>query len=268
MSFFSNNIGSVIHPSTSINTSAYTYYQVYASTSSQAIINNQPIVLAAGMKLNIPIKTITVSSGSVFCIGDKINVYNDTRIIGGYYSLTGETFITITAATEQTILSEPFGLNGLDGLGFPYYNPPSGWTSDPNNIFYGDNDIIPFCNVVGSSGTIFSILSNGNNSTDYTTTKVISTIGKTNIKLNFNEYRGQTTTPPPLILEYSPNNGSTWSAITWTETSTILSWVNSGDILLPIGAENKSQLKIRYGIVGNSSGELTAIDDFTVKATF
>lgn len=173
-----------------------------------------------------------------------------------------------TRTTEQPILYEPFGLNGLNGLGFPYYNTPSGWTNDSEVVFYGDSDVIPFCDIVDSSGTIYCAFSNGSATQQYLITKAISTTGKTNIKLNFNEYRGLTTIPPSLTLDYSPDNGSTWLSIVWTETSTILNWVNSGDINLPSNAENKSQLKIRIGMLGDGSGEITAIDDFKIKATF
>jgi len=196
----------------------------------------------------------------------ELNLYK--RELQNFNPLTNNHNSVTTGPTEQIILNEPFGLNGLDIAGFPYYNPPINWTSDPNTVFYGDSDTIPFCALSGSSGTVFSLLANGNNNTDYITTKAISTVGKTNIKLNFNEYRGLTAAPPAMMLDYSPDNGTNWVSITWTETNTILSWINSGDISLPVGAENKAQLKIRYGIVGNSSGEFVSIDDFIVKATF
>lgn len=173
-----------------------------------------------------------------------------------------------TSTSEQIILNEPFGLNGLDMSGFPYYKSPLDWTNDPDVLFYGSSDIIPFCNIENSSGTIYAAFANGIISQDYLITKTISTVNKTNIKLNFNEYRGTTSISPPLTLDYSPNNGSTWFPITWNETSNILTWVNSGNISLPIGAENKSQLKIRIGMSTDGTGELTAIDDFKVLATF
>ncbi len=176
--------------------------------------------------------------------------------------------------TEQTIYSEPFGLNGVNGSfgGFPYYNYPTGWVGDPNYvnwIVYGDSDITPFCNLSNSSGTMFLAFANSGVILETVETLAISTIGKTNIKVNFNIYKGHATgITPPLDLYYSPDNGSNWYSITWTEPVTTLTWVNSGDISLPIGAENKAQLKIRFSVTGDNTGESIAIDDFTVKATF
>ena len=171
--------------------------------------------------------------------------------------------------SEKIILNEPFGLNGVNGSGFPYYNYPTNWTGDPNWIVYGDSDVTPFCNLLGSSGTMFLTFANGNSLLEVMNTKSISTINKTNIKINFNIYKGYSTgITPPLNLYYSPDNGSNWFTIPWIEPVVTLSWVNSGNIILPIGAENKSQLKIRFSITGDSSGENIAIDDFKVLATF
>lgn len=174
---------------------------------------------------------------------------------------------------EHTILSEPFGLAGVAGSGVPYYNIPTGWTRSFNTItgfdFSDPGSDVPQCNVAGSSATIGGVFSNANVRQEYLTTKAISTVGMVNIKLNFNEYRGDLIgNPPPLTLDYSINNGSTWTSITWTETVLNLIWVASGDITLPSNAQNISQLKIRFGIFGDASNEFVSLDDVTIKATY
>lgn len=202
----------------------------------------------------------------------EMNLYK--KELQNFNPLTNTHNSVTVGPTEQTILTEPFGLNGVNGGfgGFPYYNYPTGWVGNPNYanwIVYGDSDIIPFCALPSSSGTMYLAFANGNLILETVETLAISTIGKTNIKINFNEYRGYATgLTPPLDLYYSPDNGSNWFPITWTEPVTTLTWVNTGDISLPVGAENKSQLKIRFSATGDGTGENIAIDDFIVKATF
>lgn len=202
----------------------------------------------------------------------EMNLYK--KELQNFNPLTNNHNGVTTGPTEQTIYTEPFGLNGINvgSGGFPYYNYPTGWTGTPdyvNWLVYGDSDVTPFCSLPGSSGTMYLAFANGNIGLEVVNTIAISTISKTNIKINFNEYRGYATgLTPPLDLYYSPDNGSNWFPITWTEPVTTLAWVNTGDISLPVGAENNAQLKIRFSTTGDASAESIAIDDFIVKATF
>lgn len=198
----------------------------------------------------------------------EMNLYK--KELQNFNPLTNNSNNTTTGPTEQTILSEPFGQNGVSGLGLPYYNIPSSWTRSHTTIVGFDDPIeIPSCNLPDSSGGVLLVFSNSFIRQEYLTTLALSTIGKTNIKLNFNEYRGYLIgSPPPLTIEYSPNNGSTWFNVTWTETPLDLTWVNTGDINLPVGAENISQLKIRFGVLGDGSTEYVVLDDVKIKATF
>ena len=259
-----NQIFSIIVSASSANFTAHTYSRVYSTINTTPIINGSLISMAAGTSLPMNVSSISPTTG-VFLLGDKVNVATDTPIIGGSYSTMG--------AREQTILYEPFGLNGVTGSGAPYYNVPSGWTRSHITIVGFDatdpDSEIPPCDIVGSSGTILLAFSNANVRQEYLTTKAISTLGMTNVKLSFNEYRGTLVGgSPPLTLEYSPNNGSTWSAITWTETVLDLTWVATGNINLPNGAANVQQLKLRFGVLGDASGEYVLLDDVTIKATF
>lgn len=174
---------------------------------------------------------------------------------------------------EHTILNEPFGLAGINSFGIPYYNIPTGWAKSHITVigfdFSDAGSDIPQCNIVGSSATIGLVFSNANVRQEYLTTSAISTVGMVSIKLNFNEYRGTFIgNPPPLTLEYSINNGSTWTSITWTETVLGLTWVNTGDINLPANAQNITQLKIRFGVFGDAANEYVSLDDIKIKATY
>lgn len=173
-----------------------------------------------------------------------------------------------SSSVTSTLISEPFGLAGVAALGLPYYNIPTGWTKSHISVTgFDDNATIPTCTIPSTSGGVLLTWGNSNVGNTYLTTKAVSTVGKAIVKLSFNEYRGITATSPYLFVEYSPNNGTTWFSSGWTDTTPDLTWTAYTNIVLPIGAGNVPQLKVRFGILADASGEAVSIDDVLITAT-
>lgn len=64
-----NGINSIIHLSSSADTSGYTYTQVYAGAGASPVINGVTVVMAAGSTIDVVVNTIS-STANVYVIGD------------------------------------------------------------------------------------------------------------------------------------------------------------------------------------------------------
>lgn len=126
-----NNIYSLVVPATNADFNKHVYYQVYASTNSTLIINGTFVTLKAGRTLNIVVNNIAVATGTVYLLGEKLDVPNDTSIIGGSYTITG------TTASSEMLETPP-----IDGYAF-WFRADGLSTGTTNN--YG---------IVDSSGSV------------------------------------------------------------------------------------------------------------------
>lgn len=94
---------------------------------------------------------------------------------------------------------------------------------------------------------------------------VISTSGQSGIKVTYgarktNAYTGA------ITFEWS-SNGTTWTAITYTDVTNNASWkaINGGSaITLPAGADNQANLRFRWTFVRTNTSGNYRIDDFIV----
>jgi hypothetical protein len=163
----------------------------------------------------------------------------------------------------ETLLYEPFGLNGDAITGFPNQLLPVGWSSSVSSdiIVYGDNDVIPFCDVLNSSGTSFLVFPNSSSGTDSVTTDTMSTYGYKDIKMSFNYYLNSGGSQISLL--YSPS-GASFSSLTYSLNIDDDQWHSTGWINLPSNVENLTNLKIKFQFIGDSSGLLSAIDDVKI----
>lgn len=101
-----------------------------------------------------------------------------------------------------------------------------------------------------------------------TLTNPISTVNKTNITVYFSEWLTGSFDRTKIQLEYSINNGSTWTVTSFTSTASTSTNTTLRSFTLPPAAAGVSQLKIRFST--NSTFTTTGsyrIDDFAVYGT-
>lgn len=205
-------------------------------------------------------------------------------------------FYFVAAATGFTppalpLLYEPFGLDGVYSNGSPatpntigfgpqssIRRPPAGWTSNSMNddIYFvlGINSVGVNCDVVDSSGgTCMALIrGNGYGPGQYIQTKSFSTVGKTNITVDFNLYDDfniDTSLYTKLTIEYSVDN-SIWTPVSYTmsdDSGATQGWIPVNQITLPIGAENEATVYLRFILDDDGSFNQICIDDLTIRGT-
>ena len=98
--------------------------------------------------------------------------------------------------------------------------------------------------------------------TEVLTSKNVSTLGYHSITLKYDRrVIAPLGAPMTLTVDYSPNGGSTWTTLEVVSTSS--PWTNKTWSLSP-SADNVSQLKIRFSIVGTDGTDHAYIDNVTV----
>ncbi len=165
---------------------------------------------------------------------------------------------------QRQLFGEVFGQDGLDGAGFPYYNLPGSWTYDALDIsFYGNNDIIPFCDVPGSYtlNGVFMLFSNTSGYLDNVYTYSISKGNYKDLTLEWNEYKN---VGAPDINIYWSTDAITWNPITYTPPTADSTW-RAVITTLDAAVNSVSSLYLKFEQQSDLSGNLIAIDDIKLK---
>ena len=76
-----NRIFSIIHLAANTDFSAYTYSQVYAGAATTATINGVSVVMAAGSRLDVVLKSI--AGANVYALGDPKDTFTGGVVLGG-----------------------------------------------------------------------------------------------------------------------------------------------------------------------------------------
>lgn len=201
---------------------------------------------------------------------------NNSGIFGGTFELTspGAVTKTVTLSAQLTnqvvVYFEDFDTASVSVSNPPdQYKFPTGWT-DPSSPYeplidvfvYDDGGIsVPYSSGSGLRSLIFLDASVGLVSV---TSAPFSTIGKSDLTLDFLMVRSSAATPPNIVLEWSDDN-STWNTLSYTQISNDDTWYNVNTINLPSGAENKANIYLKFSQTADGGGNFTAIDDVLVR---
>lgn len=174
-----------------------------------------------------------------------------------------------------TLYTETFDDAAVSGTpGAPQYKYPAGWTDpagepaepltaefqvyDDGGVAYQYSDV----DIPAASGLRNLVFSNGGSNTESVTTKPTSTVGRSNIIIEFLMYRQPGC--PAFTIEWSDDN-STWNNLAYAPPSADFVWHAVGPVSLPVGANNKANIYFKFTVVGDGTGAFVAIDDFVVK---
>ncbi len=205
-----------------------------------------------------------------FIIWTSDQVANRSSIksnIKSYYSITSN---PVAIIPTEIIFGENSASINFGGL--PYMNFPKRWIhpefsdSDDNyNWFiYNDTNLIPQCDVVDSSGDSYLMsidayqFSVGEGI--FLGLPVISTIGKSNITFNVNQYR--IPSAPTTMLKWS-TDGITYNDVTFTDVASDSEWHPATPVVLPSSCDNQVLLYLQIGIT--SSGVNAAIAESPIS---
>lgn len=182
--------------------------------------------------------------------------------ITSYYSLGSD-------IVNRLPFLEIFGQDGELAPGEEYYTPRQ-WVGNNGGSDVSVYDLFakiayPNCNVPGSSGGPSLVFINAIGAPVELVTRPISTIGKTNITVQWNETIMALGTEL-LSLEWSVDNVS-WNSVSITAPTPDGLWHAITPIVLPAGANNKHTLYFKFVYNSDGSGLFTAIDDFRVTGT-
>jgi hypothetical protein len=238
-------------------------------TTANFTLNNAPTGLTVASVLWVSATQAVVTLA--FDGTDFDTDYTNFRIVVAATELTRQVALTsnamtITAVIEtETLLLEIFGQDGLDGMGA--YNFPVDWvvSGEPDQFVVEDGDNnTGQCDVAGSSAE--QVLAFYHNSTNSSSVKTapISTIGKSNIKVRWNEINTNFS-GNQFTLEWS-TNGSTWFNVTLPTIPSDFVWHQRAFVSLPAGANNQATLYFRLTKVGDGIASVDGIDDFQVTA--
>ncbi|MBY0424694.1 MAG: hypothetical protein K2Q22_03570, partial [Cytophagales bacterium] len=169
----------------------------------------------------------------------------------------------LVSGQTQIGLTEQFGSSSTGSLGI-FTTSTTNWTTSntsPRSSTYS--------NPIAASGGFHARLGSGNkNLTFLTLSNSISTVNKTNITLYFSEWITSPFTVSNIQLDYSINNGATWTTSTFSSSATTSSNTTLRSFTLPTVCENVSQLKIRFSVKNSySSSGFYRIDDFAIFGT-
>lgn len=227
---------------------------------SAVTLNVAPI--AAGVK-NYTILSIDGKAQEILIFSGGNQTINKSAIknnITSYYSLGSD-------IVNRLPFLEIFGQNG--SLGSGQYNVPRQWVpSDGGANITSYNLFVAAgysnCDVPGSSGGPSLVFVNSGVGSVEIKVRPVSTIGKTNITVSWNEMRQAGCVN--LQMEWSTDL-VTWNSIAITEPTADETWYANTPVVLPAGANNKHTLYLKFIQVGDGTGFFTAIDDFRVTGT-
>lgn len=158
-----------------------------------------------------------------------------------------------------TVYGENFG--GAGNTSFP-----SGWTSatgdwviDPN---VNNGGGVPECTIPLSSGNSVLAGSDGGSGSEQAITQSFSTLGTTNLVVNYNCYRS--VGAPTVLLEVSSNNITYTTVPGWTDVVADDAWHAITQFTLPASMENLPTVFLRWSYTASGNGFFFAMDDINI----
>lgn len=168
----------------------------------------------------------------------------------------------IVNAQTVTVYTENFGGAGTSTFPVAWTSATGDWIIDPN---VNNGGGVPPCTLALSSGNSVLAGSDGVASAENAVTESFSTIGITNLVVNYNAYRSSG--GPVVTLEASSDN-ITYTVIPgWADVIADDTWRSVTQFTLPISMENQSTVYLRWRYTGTSNGFFFAIDDIKVIGT-
>ncbi len=162
---------------------------------------------------------------------------------------------------QLTIYSEDFGGIGNTTLPSSWTSATGDWIIDPNDLNGGG---VPVCGLPLSSGnSVLAGSDNGGN--ENAVSAPFSTVGKTNIIVNYNAYRS--TGAPNVVLEVSSDNVTYIPIPGWSDVVADDAWHPVNQFTLPVSMENQATVYLRWSYTATGNGFFFAYDDIIVKAT-
>ncbi|SIQ63762.1 MULTISPECIES: T9SS type A sorting domain-containing protein [Chryseobacterium] len=176
------------------------------------------------------------------------------------YSLVAVAMLATASFAQTTLLSENFGTTSA---------LPSGWTSTSSTNGWNINTASASSGYSGASGgSNAAFAGTGTNGVTHSLTySNLSTVGYSNINVIWGG-RGTSSFNQNVNFQWS-TDGTVWNNVTYTYNKNSGTWdlVNGGvAIQLPAGAENASNLRLRWSSVTSNSGNYR-IDDVKVVGT-
>lgn len=234
---------------------------------------------ACGSSLTFNVVSKSTTTPGCTCANETVVFSNAVGIASGNQTATQVTSpLTAKSTTSSSSLSPAFTLASADTATLSYtsaYTPKSGTTTlfgpdDMTNIgswtatgSAGQNAGTAHCSPHSNSVARLPGATGGG--TSITLTNAVSTVGLTNIQVTFDYYLNNNGSSTACRLDWSTNNGSTWTMGAFSGTST--SWVCSNTVTLPTGAAGVSQLKIRFVNPGTSTTRYAYVDYVTITGS-
>jgi trimeric autotransporter adhesin len=234
---------------------------------------------ACGTNLTFNVVSKSTTTSGCTCANEMAVFSNAVGIAGGSQTATQVTSpLTAMNSTASSNLSSPFTLLSADTATLSYtsaYTPKSGTTT-----LFGPDDMPSLTNWTAAGGaaqnagsahcsphtnSLARLPGAASGGSSITKTTAVSTVGLTNIQVTFDYWVSSTLSSTACRLDWSSNNGSTWTTGAFSGTSTTS--VCSNTVTLPAGAGGVSQLKIRFVNPGTSTTRYAYVDYVSITGT-
>jgi PKD repeat protein len=173
--------------------------------------------------------------------------------------------LSIISVKAQLPYSEDFDTGGPCNTNFPANwttaSTTSDWLIDASDACGGG---VPQCTVAGSSGGSVLAGADGSGNLESTVSASVSTVGFTNIIVDWNGFRS--TAAPTTTLEYSFDD-VTYTVVAFTDVATDDNWHPVTTVSLPTDCDNVPVLYLRWSYNSTAAGAFVAFDDLLVNGT-
>lgn len=162
---------------------------------------------------------------------------------------------------QVTAYSENFGGTGVFTFPAAWTYASADWLIDVNDQNGGG---VPICTIPGSSGNSVMAGANGTSgSIEESVSQSFSTVGYGNLKITWNEYRGNGA--PTVSVSISSDN-VTYTNLPFTDVTDDDTWYTISPISIPAAFEGKPNVYIKWSYATSATNFL-AFDDLTVDGT-
>lgn len=158
-----------------------------------------------------------------------------------------------------TVYGENFGGAGTTTFPAGWTSATGDWVIDPN---VNNGGGVPECALPLSSGNSVLAGSDGGSGSEHAITQSFSTLGTTNLVVNYNCYRS--VGAPAVLLEVSSNNITYTTVPGWTDVVADDAWHAVTQFTLPASMENLPTVFLRWSYTASGNGFFFAIDDINI----
>jgi len=185
--------------------------------------------------------------------------------------LLGAMFVGLSASAQTTIYSTDFGtVANVNPLGWTFTGTnmtistnttSSGYAGASGGAYLGEGNSVAYVNTFGTSMA-------ANTATSGTSTAKLnlSTTGYTNITVSFGMRQSSAGYTANVSFEWSTDD-VTYTPISYTPSVSSWGLATGAGLVLPTGAENQSNLYLRWTFVRTGATGNYKIDDFKVEGT-